>query len=132
MRDAGKYPVKSRVRPGEIFAMIPDQPPEKPESFGEFMHDFEEIIMPGITHWQNPNFFAYFPANSSPPSVLAEMITATLGAQCMKCETLLCNRTGRKNDDLAQGPDWASPVLRGFYQTAINSPCSIITAREKA
>lgn len=66
MRDVGKYPVKSRVRPGEIFSRIPDQPPEKPESFSEFMRDFEEIIMPGITHWQSPNFFAYFPANSSP------------------------------------------------------------------
>ena len=87
MRDAGKYPVKSRVRPGEIFSRIPDQPPEKPESFSEFMRDFEEIIMPGITHWQSPNFFAYFPANSSPPSVLAEMKTATLGAQCMIWET---------------------------------------------
>ncbi len=87
MRDAGKYPVKSRVRPGEIFSRIPDQPPEKPESFSEFMRDFEEIIMPGITHWQSPNFFAYFPANSSPPSVLAEMITSTLGAQCMIWET---------------------------------------------
>jgi aromatic-L-amino-acid decarboxylase len=49
--------------------------------------DFRRIIMPGITHWQSPNFFAYFPANSSYPSVLAEMITATLGAQCMKWET---------------------------------------------
>ena len=51
------------------------------------MKDFNEIIMPGITHWQNPNFFAYFPANTSPASILAEMITATLGAQCMIWET---------------------------------------------
>ncbi len=51
------------------------------------MKDLEEIIMPGITHWQSPNFFAYFPANTSPPSILAEMIIATLGAQCMIWET---------------------------------------------
>jgi aromatic-L-amino-acid decarboxylase len=51
------------------------------------MKDFDEIIMPGITHWQNPNFFAYFPANTSPASVLAEMLIATLGAQCMIWET---------------------------------------------
>ncbi|MCK7542236.1 MAG: pyridoxal-dependent decarboxylase [Marinilabiliales bacterium] len=51
------------------------------------MKDFDEIIMPGITHWQSPSFFAYFPANSSPPSVLAEMLTAALGAQCMIWET---------------------------------------------
>jgi aromatic-L-amino-acid decarboxylase len=51
------------------------------------MSDFDKIILPGITHWQNPNFFAYFPANSSPASVLAEMVIATLGAQCMIWET---------------------------------------------
>jgi aromatic-L-amino-acid decarboxylase len=51
------------------------------------MKDFDEIIMPGITHWQSPDFFAYFPANTSPASILAEMLTATLGAQCMMWET---------------------------------------------
>ena len=49
--------------------------------------DFERIVLPGMTHWQHPSFFAYFPANSSPPSVLAEMLTATLGAQCMLWQT---------------------------------------------
>jgi aromatic-L-amino-acid decarboxylase len=82
-----RYPVKSSVKPGEIFNKIPDNPPLKSESFSSLMSDFEEIIMPGITHWQNPNFFAYFPANSSPPSILAEMIISTLGAQCMIWET---------------------------------------------
>src|SRR5664279_1367903 len=51
------------------------------------MQDFNKIIMPGMTHWQSPNFFAYFPANSSYPSVLAEMLTAALGSQCMIWET---------------------------------------------
>ncbi len=69
------------------FSKIPDNPPQKPESFDSLMKDFDEIIMPGITHWQNPNFFAYFPANTSPASILAEMIIATLGAQCMIWET---------------------------------------------
>jgi aromatic-L-amino-acid/L-tryptophan decarboxylase len=81
------YPVKSGVKPGEIFNKIPSSPPPEPDSFENFMRDMDEIIMPGITHWQSPDFFAYFPANSSPPSVLAEMITATLGAQCMNWET---------------------------------------------
>ena len=49
--------------------------------------DFKERIVPAMTHWQHPGWFAYFPANSSPPSVLAEMLTATLGAQCMSWET---------------------------------------------
>jgi len=87
MEKAGTYPVKSRVKPGEIYSRLPDQAPENPESFVSFMKDVDEIIMPGITHWQSPDFYAYFPANSSPPSVLAEMITATLAAQCMIWET---------------------------------------------
>ncbi len=87
MENVESYPVKSKVNPGEIFARIPDDPPLEPESFEKFFGDFEKIIMPGITHWQSPNFFAYFPANSSPPSVLAEMLTSTLAAQCMIWET---------------------------------------------
>lgn len=87
MENVENLPVKSLVKPGEIFYKIPDKPPLQPESFDSLMRDFNEIIMPGITHWQNPNFFAYFPANSSPASILAEMLTATLGAQCMIWET---------------------------------------------
>jgi aromatic-L-amino-acid/L-tryptophan decarboxylase len=82
-----KYPVKSGVRPGEIFNKIFSTPPAKPEPFEDFMKDIDEVIMPGITHWQSPDFFAYFPANNSHPSILAEMITAALGAQCMNWET---------------------------------------------
>ncbi|HPT20920.1 MAG TPA: aminotransferase class I/II-fold pyridoxal phosphate-dependent enzyme [Bacteroidales bacterium] len=86
MENVEKFPVKSTVEPGDIFRKIPDTPPAQPEPFDSLMRDMDEIIMPGITHWQNPNFYAYFPANSSPPSVLAEMIMATLGAQCMNWE----------------------------------------------
>ncbi|MFZ2285808.1 MAG: pyridoxal-dependent decarboxylase [Bacteroidales bacterium] len=82
-----QYPVKSRVAPGDIKNALPPIPPTGSDSFDLFLKDFEKIIMPGITHWQSPNFFAYFPANSSPPSVLAEMLTAALGAQCMIWET---------------------------------------------
>jgi aromatic-L-amino-acid decarboxylase len=81
------FPVKSSVVPGEIFSKIPDSPPVHSESFGSLLSDIDDIIMPGITHWQNPNFFAYFPANTSPPSILAEMVIATLGSQCMIWET---------------------------------------------
>jgi aromatic-L-amino-acid decarboxylase len=87
MENVENYPVKSAVLPGEIFRKIPDNPPLKPEPFSALLQDFEQIIMPGITHWQNPNFFAYFPANTSPPSILAEMLIAALGAQCMIWET---------------------------------------------
>src|SRR5664279_4484722 len=87
MENVENLPVKSLVKPGDIFNKIPVKPPLLPESFDSLMGDFNEIIMPGITHWQNPNFFAYFPANTSPASILAEMLIATLGAQCMIWET---------------------------------------------
>ncbi len=82
-----QYPVKAHVAPGEVKNALPGTAPAGSEPFDLFMKDFDEIIMPGITHWQSPNFFAYFPANSSPPSVLAEMLTSALGAQCMIWET---------------------------------------------
>ena len=80
-------PVKAQVGPGDIYRQLPDSPPQKGEPMDDIFRDFNRIILPGMTHWQSPNFFAYFPANSSYPSVLAEMLTATLGAQCMKWET---------------------------------------------
>lgn len=82
-----KYPVRSQVKPGEIAAQIPAVCPEQGEPMETIFADFQEKILPGITHWQHPRFFAYFTANSSPPSVLGEMLTATLAAQCMLWET---------------------------------------------
>lgn len=80
-------PVRAQVRPGEILGQLPQACPEQGEAMENIFSDFREKILPGITHWQHPRFFAYFPANSSPPSVLAEMLTATLAAQCMLWET---------------------------------------------
>ncbi|MDR8394015.1 aminotransferase class I/II-fold pyridoxal phosphate-dependent enzyme [Aliifodinibius sp. S!AR15-10] len=82
-----EYPVKPDVEPGEILQQLPASAPEEGEPFNEIFQDFRQIIMPGITHWESPNFMAYFPANKSYPSVLAEMLTATLGAQCMSWVT---------------------------------------------
>ena len=102
MENVENFPVKSSVKPGEIFRKIPDVPPEHPEPFDSIMRDFEEIIMPGITHWQNPNFFAYFPANTSPPSVLAEMLIATTCSPVYDLGNLArSSGARRKNDDLA-------------------------------
>lgn len=81
------FPVKSKSQPREIFSKLPELPPNESEDMRAILSDFDSIIMPGITHWQSPNFFAYFPANASFPSILAEMLTATLGAQCMIWET---------------------------------------------
>jgi aromatic-L-amino-acid decarboxylase len=81
LEQVDKLPVKAQVKPGDIYRQIPDKAPVKEESMAEIFIDFMNIILPGMTHWQSPNFFAYFPANSSYPSLLAEMLTATLGAQ---------------------------------------------------
>ncbi len=86
-RNVENYPVKSLVAPGDIYDLFPELPPATGEEMDEILRDFDEKIIPGMTHWQSPNFFAYFPANSSYPSVLAEMLTATLAAQCMIWET---------------------------------------------
>lgn len=76
-------PVLSRVEPGEIRKRLPARPPETGESFDAMMRDVEEIVLPGITHWQSPSFFAYFPSNSSGPSILGELLSAGLGIQGM-------------------------------------------------
>ena len=83
----GELPVQPDAPPGAVLAQIPKTAPEGPEPFERIMGDFERVILPGLTHWGHPGFFAYFPANSSPPSVLAEMLTATIGAQCMSWVT---------------------------------------------
>ena len=76
-------PVLSQVEPGDIRASLPVVPPASGEAWADIMSDVDELIMPGITHWQSPNFFAYFPANASPPSVLGELLSAGLGVQGM-------------------------------------------------
>jgi aromatic-L-amino-acid/L-tryptophan decarboxylase len=76
-------PVLSQVKPGDIRASLPAQAPQQGESFRSMLSDIDRLIMPGITHWQSPNFFAFFPANSSGPSVLGEMLASGLGVQGM-------------------------------------------------
>lgn len=87
LKNISDYPVKSKVQPGEIYGQIPGRAPENPEALEQIIRDLEEKIMPGITHWQHPNFHAYFPANSSVESVLAEFVTSAIGAQCMIWDT---------------------------------------------
>jgi aromatic-L-amino-acid decarboxylase len=86
-RDVGQLPVTSSVRPGDIRARIPASPPERGEPFERVLQDFRDVVLPGMTHWNHPSWFGYFPANNSPPSILAEMLTATMGAQCMSWAT---------------------------------------------
>jgi aromatic-L-amino-acid decarboxylase len=78
-----KYPVLSQVAPGQVRALLPEAPPQKGEPFEAIFQDLEQIILPGVTHWQSPNFFAFFPSNSSGPAVLGELLSAGLGVQGM-------------------------------------------------
>jgi aromatic-L-amino-acid decarboxylase len=135
MENVGNYPVKSQVKPGDIFSRIPELPPQKPESFTSLMKDVDEIIMPGITHWQSPDFYAYFPANTSPPSVLAEMIISTLGAQCMIWETSPAAAELEEKvmiwlRKMIGLPDYFEGVIQDTASTS--TLAAIITAREKA
>ncbi len=77
------FPVLSRVEPGQVRAGLPPRPPQQGEAFERILGDIEPLILPGITHWQSPNFFAFFPANSSGPSILGELLAAGLGVQGM-------------------------------------------------
>jgi aromatic-L-amino-acid decarboxylase len=87
MERVGELRIASQVQPGEIRARLPAAAPEEPEPFEALMKDLDEIVMPGITHWQSPGWFGYFPANGSPPSILAELVSAGLGAQGMLWST---------------------------------------------
>ncbi len=127
-------PVKSQAKPGDIYRQIPEKAPMAGESMDEIFNDFKKIILPGMTHWQSPNFFAYFPANSSYPSLLAEMLTATLGAQCMKWET---SPAATELEEAVM--NWLKNMtgLPGNFQGVIQDTAStatltaILTAREK-
>jgi len=81
------YPVLSRAQPGDIRAAIPDDAPEDGESFEAMLADFERVLMPGVTHWNHPGFFAYFAISGSGPGVLADFLSAALNVQAMLWRT---------------------------------------------
>ena len=130
-----RYPVRAQVRPGEIAARLPASPPDAPEPMDRIFADFQSDILPGVTHWQHPSFFAYFPANASPPSVLAEMLTATLGVNCMLWQT---SPAGTELETRMM--DWLRQMIglpEGFHgviqDTASGATlCALLTARERA
>jgi aromatic-L-amino-acid/L-tryptophan decarboxylase len=76
-------PVLSRVKPGDVRRSLPPSPPQHGEAFADLISDIDRIILPGITHWQSPNFFAYFPANASGPGILGDLLSSALGVQGM-------------------------------------------------
>ena len=87
LEHAEKHPVRSQVEPGAVRAALPAHPPEHGEAFEQMLADVDEVIVPGLTHWQSPNFFGYFPANSSGPSILGELLSAGMGVQGMLWST---------------------------------------------
>ena len=100
MANVEKYPVLSQVKPGEIRSKLPAEAPEKGENFDQVLKDVDDIIMPGLTHWQSPNFYAYFPCNHSGPSILADLMISGLEVQgmlwqtspsCTELETHVCD-----------------------------------------
>ncbi len=130
-----KFPVKSKIKPGDILKQIPDTAPAQGEPMARIFEDFKDIIMPGITHWQNPKWFAYFQANSSYPSVLAEMLTATLATQCMVWETSPAAAELEEKmmvwlKELMGLPEHFEGVIQDTASTA--TLCAFLSAREKA
>ena len=82
-----EHPVLSKVQPGEVSAQLPTQMPATAEDPEAVWQDFLEIILPGVTHWNHPRFFAYFPATNSYPSILGELLSAGLGVNAMLWQT---------------------------------------------
>jgi aromatic-L-amino-acid decarboxylase len=80
LEHVGDYPVLAQVQPGDITARLPASPPEYGEPFADVLRDVDEILLPGITHWQSPRFFAYFAVSASEPGILAELLAATLNS----------------------------------------------------
>ncbi len=80
LQRVGELPVLAQVAPGDIRAALPAHPPEEPEPFAAVLRDLDEILLPGVTHWQHPRYFAYFATGSAPPAILAELLAATLNS----------------------------------------------------
>jgi aromatic-L-amino-acid/L-tryptophan decarboxylase len=129
------YPVLAQIAPGAIAAALPDEAPARGESFDRILPDFEAIILPGITHWNHPGFFAYFAITGSAPGVLAEFLSAALNVQAMLWRT---SPAATELEEVTLG--WLRKLLglpAGFegviYDTAsISTLHALAAARERA
>jgi aromatic-L-amino-acid decarboxylase len=128
-------PITPSVRPGEIRARLPAGPPAEGEPFAALFDDFRTLIVPGMTHWNHPGWFAYFPGNSSPPAILGEMLTAAMGAQCMSWVT---SPAATELEQVAM--DWLRQMLSlppefvGVIQDTASTATlvALVSARERA
>ena len=101
-----ELPVLAQVEPGEVLAQLPAEPPEQGEPFSAVLEDLEQIILPGLTHWNHPRFFAYFPTTASEPGILAEMLIAALNVNAMLWRS---SPAGTELEQLALG--WIRQLL---------------------
>lgn len=128
-------PVRAQVTPGETMAALPDSPPEAPQPIAEVIADFERIVMPGITHWQHPRFFAYFPSNAAPAAVLADQLVTVMAPQCMLWQTspAATEMETRMMDWLRQAiglPEGFAGVIQDSASSA--TLAAVLTMRERA
>jgi len=136
-----RYPVLAQVAPGDVRRRLPAQPPERGESFEAILHDLDDVILPGVTHWQSPNFFAYFPGNASPPAMLGDLVSSGLGVQgmlwatspaCTELEThvldWLVDMLGLPDRFKSSGQ--GGGVIQDTASSA--SLCALLAARERA
>ena len=127
--------VRSKAQPGEIARQLPAAPPQQPEPMEAIFQDFQRIIPDGMTHWQHPRFFAYFPSNAAPASMLAEQLANLLSAQCMLWQTspAATELESVMVDWLRQAfglPDGFRGVIQDTATTA--TLCAVLTMRERA
>ena len=129
------YPVKTKAKLGDVRAMLPDAPPMDGEEFSKIFDDFKSIVVPNLTHWQNPRFFGYFPTGGSAPSVLAEMLASSLGVNAMMWETSPA-ATEMEQQVLGWLRDMCGlpATWQGVIQDTASAAtlCALLTAREKA
>ena len=140
-KNVDSFPVLSQAAPGDIRELLPDQPPEDGETFEAVLADMNEKILPGITHWQSPNFFAFFPCNSSGPAILGDMLSTGLGVQGMlwatspACTELETHVLDWLVDMLDLPEKFKSTGTGGgvIQDTASSATlCALVAAREKA
>ena len=135
------FPVMAQVEPGQIRSVLPSQPPDYGEPFADILQDVSELILPGITHWQSPNFFAYFPGNASGPSLLGDLLSSGLGVQgmlwatspaCTELETHVLDwMVGMLNlPDKFLSQSSGGGVIQDSASSA--SLCALLAARERA
>jgi aromatic-L-amino-acid/L-tryptophan decarboxylase len=130
------FPVLSTVEPGAIRARLPEHPPENGEPWVEILADLDRIVLPGVTHWQSPNFFGYFPANASGPSIIGDLVSSGLGVQGM-----LWSTSPACTEVETHVLDWLVELLdlpdawrgHGVIQDSASSAtlCAILAARDR-